>query len=258
MINRAEKIRSALREKKLIVGTHVRSQDPLMSELLAKLGFDILWIENEHANLDKYQTMLHVMAAQGAGAAAVVRVPWNDPVLVKPLLEVGVDGIIFPMVSTAEEAARAVASCTYPSRGIRGFGPLRSNDFGIMDTQQYLEQADSSILKIIQIEHHLGAENIEQILDVEGIDAVVVGQFDLSGTLGILGQIYAPENIACIKKVSDACKRRGIPFGMSSDPRIEKVQFWRELGAEFIFVNHEYEWVRMAAGQTLRQIREEA
>lgn len=239
-----------------VVGTHVRSQDPCMSELLAKLGFDILWIENEHASLDKYQTMLHIMAAQSAGAAAIVRVPWNDPILIKPILETGPDGVIIPMVSTAEEARRAVAACTYPPAGVRGFGPGRANDYGLMDTEEYLRTANAKLCKIIQIEHYKGAENIEEILDVEGIDGVVVGQFDLSGTLGILGKIYDPRNLACVKRVFDACRRRGIPCGMSTEPSLDKVRLWKELGARFLFVCHEYEWVRLAAGETLRQIRQ--
>lgn len=250
------KIRKLFDEKRLIVGTHIRSQDPFISEMLAQMGFDILWIENEHANLDKYQTMLHVMAAQSAGKAAIVRVPWNDPVLVKPILEIGVDGIIFPMISTAQEARAAVASCTYPPKGVRGFGPLRANNYGLMDMKHYLETADQSIFKIIQIEHYAGADNIEEILDVEGIDGVVVGQFDLSATLGILGQIYDPKNIACIQKVFDACNRRNIPCGMSSHPSMEKIRFWKDMGASFIFVCHEYEWIQMSANSVLSQVKQ--
>lgn len=238
-----------------VFGTHIRSQDPCISELLASVGYDILWIENEHSNLDKYQTTLHIMAAQGAGAAALVRVPWNDPVLVKPILELGPDGIVFPMVCSAEEARAAVAACTYPPRGIRGMGPIRSNRYGLTGNADYLKDADDRIFKLIQVEHIRGVENIEAILDVEGVDGIVVGQFDLSGSLGILGQIYDERNLTCIRTVFDACRRRGIPCGISSEPRPEIVQMWLDMGADFIFMCYEYDWIRMGAQSALQAAR---
>lgn len=239
----------------IVIGTHIRSQDPCMSELLASVGYDILWIENEHSNLDKYQTTLHIIAAQAAGAAAIVRVPWNDPVLVKPILELGPDGVVFPMVCTAEEARAAVAACTYPPRGIRGMGPIRSNLYGLIDSKEYLENADRQIFKMIQIEHIQGVENIEAILDVEGVDGIVVGQFDLSGSLGILSQVYEEQNLKCIQKVFEACNRRGIPCGISSEPREEIVRMWLDMGANFIFMCYEYDWVRVGAQNALKLVR---
>ena len=120
------RIKKLIEEKGFFTGAHIRCQDPCMSELLANGGYDVLWIENEHSFLDKKTTYLHVLAAQAGGAAAVVRVAWNDPVLVKPVLEMGVDGVIFPLISSAEDALKAVASCLYPPEGIRGFGPILS------------------------------------------------------------------------------------------------------------------------------------
>lgn len=238
-----------------VIGTHIRSQDPCISELLASVGYDVLWIENEHSNLDKYQTTLHIMAAQAAGAAALVRVPWNDPVLVKPILELGPDGIVFPMICTAEEARAAVAACTYPPRGVRGMGPIRANRYGLVGSKEYLENADRQIFKMIQIEHIRGVENIEAILDVEGVDGIVVGQFDLSGSLGILSQVYDERNLACIRKVFEACRRRGIPCGISSEPKPEIVQMWLDMGANFIFMCYEYDWIRMGAQRALETVR---
>lgn len=238
-----------------VIGTHIRSQDPCVSELLASMGYDFLWVENEHSNLDKYQTTLHIMAAQAAGAAALVRLPWNDPVLAKPILELGPDGVIFPMICTAEEARRAVAACRYPPEGVRGMGPIRANRYGLMETEEYLKKADSQLFKMLQIEHIRGVENIEQILDVEGVDGIVVGQFDLSASLGILGQVYDERNLACIRKVFAACNRRGIPCGISSEPREEIVGKWLDMGADFIVMCYEYDWIRMGAQQALNAVR---
>lgn len=242
-------------QDRIVVGTHIRSQDPCISELLASVGYDFLWIENEHSNLDKYQTTLHIMAAQAAGVAAVVRLPWNDPVLAKPILELGPDGVIFPMICTEQEARSAVAACRYPPDGIRGMGPIRANQYGLVDTGEYLKNADRQIFKIMQIEHIQGVESIERILDVEGIDGIVVGQFDLSASLGILGQIYDKRNLACIQKVFQACNRRGIPCGISSEPKEEILRMWLNMGADFIVMCYEYDWIRMGARQALDVVR---
>lgn len=252
---RAEELRERFARKELLVGTHVRSQDPCMAELLGELGFDMVWIENEHSNLDKYQTTLHIMAAQAAGAAAIVRVPWNDPVLIKPILELGPDGVVIPMICSAEEAKAAIAACTYPPRGVRGMGPIRSNRYGIVDNETYLAGADAQLFKILQIEHVDGVRNIEKILDTEGVDGIIVGQFDLSGSLGILSKVYDAENLRQIQTVFEACRRRGIPCGISSEPREEIVRRWREMGVDFIFMCYEYDWVRMGAGAALQMVK---
>lgn len=249
------RLRKKFEEGSLVIGTHIRSQDPCISELLAALGYDMLWIENEHSNLDKYQTTLHIMAAQAEGAAAIVRLPWNDPVLAKPILELGVDGVVFPMINSAEEARRAVAACTYPPRGVRGMGPIRANHYGLVSNEEYIAHADEQIFKIMQIEHREGVENIEEILEVEGVDGIVVGQFDLSASLGILPNVYAKENLAHIRKVFEACRRHGKICGISSEPKEEVVQMYLDMGVNFIFLCYEYDWIRMGAGAALKNMR---
>lgn len=242
-------------EKNLVVGTHIRSHDPCITELLAAVGFDVVWIENEHSNLDKYQTTLHIMAAQAEGAAAIVRLPWNDPVLAKPILELGPDGVIFPMINSEEEARKAVASCIYPPKGMRGMGPIRSNHYGLVSNEEYISNSDSQVFKIMQIEHKKGVENIRKILKVEGVDGIVVGQFDLSASLGILPDVYNPKNLECIRTVFEACKESGVICGISSEPKEEIIRMWMDMGADFVFLCYEYDWIRMAAGEALKIAR---
>lgn len=250
-VNRIKKI---LSNKGFFTGVHIRSQDPCMAELVANVGYDVVWIENEHAFLDKCATNLHVMAAQAGGAAAIVRVPWNDPVLVKPILEMGVDGVVFPMVSSAQEAKKAVASCTYPPRGVRGMGPIRANRYGLISNEEYLRDADRKIFKMIQVEQREAAENIEEILDVEGVDGIIVGQFDMSGSIGKLSRIYDPENLRLIETVFKACRKRRIPCGISAAPNEQDVNTWLAMGIDFVFMTNEYEWVRLGSQQALKMI----
>jgi len=225
-----------------------------MSELVASVGYDVLWIENEHSFLDKGTTNLHVLAAQAGGAAAVVRVAWNDPVLVKPVLEMGVDGVIFPLISSAEDARKAVASCLYPPEGIRGFGPIRANRYGLISTEEYLKTANERIFKILQIEHVDAVRQIDEILEVPGIDAIVVGQNDLSGSIGKLAQIHDPEVQQLMKTVFDACRRHGIPGGISAGPSKEELDMWFGFGLDFVFMPNEFDWVRIGSQNALRLI----
>ena len=225
-----------------------------MSELVANVGYDVLWIENEHSFLDKSTTNLHVLAAQAGGAAAVVRVAWNDPVLVKPVLEMGVDGVIFPLISSAEDARRAVASCLYPPEGIRGFGPIRANRYGLISTEEYLKTANERIFKILQIEHVDAVRQIDEILEVPGVDAIVVGQNDLSGSIGKLTQIHDPEVQQLMKTVFDACKRHGIPGGISAGSSMEELEMWFGFGLDFVFMPNEFDWVRIGSQNALRLI----
>lgn len=254
-MDKSNRIKELFWQKKFLTGAHVRTQEPCMSELIAKIGYDMVWIENEHAFLDKCNTNLHVMAAQAGGAAALVRVAWNDPVLVKPVLEMGVDGVIFPLIRTAEDAKKAVDSCLYPPDGIRGFGPIRANDYGLISTEEYLENANQKIFKILQIEHIDAVKEIHKILEVPGVDGIVVGQNDLSGSVGKLGQIKDLQVQKLMKEVFDACKDYHIPGGISSSPDDRELEMWLEFGIDFIFMPNEFDWVRIGARNALNKIQ---
>ena len=119
-----------MKENQLISGTVIACGNPLITEMVAQCGFDVLWMDMEHSAIDIESLVLNLMAARSGGTPVWVRVPWNDPVRVKPVLDMGADGIIFPFIRTLEDAQLAVASCTYPPEGIRCWGPLRSADYG--------------------------------------------------------------------------------------------------------------------------------
>jgi len=139
------------------------------------------------------------MATKGSNTTALVRVPWNDPVLIKPVLDIGAEGIVIPMVRNAEEARRAVAACLYPPAGIRGFGPRRPNNFGRIAGPEYCKSANESILIIPQLEHIDAVKNIEAIASVPGISAIVIGPNDLSGSMGLMAQSRHPDVVAAIE-----------------------------------------------------------
>ena len=130
MTSNLEKVKEKIFNKNLVIGTHIKLPNPQVSEIIASCGLDIIWIDGEHGSMNTKDIDLHIMAIRSYGVAPFVRVPWVDPVIVKPILEMGPAAIVFPLIRTVKDAKLAVQSCRYPPKGIRGFGPNRAINFG--------------------------------------------------------------------------------------------------------------------------------
>lgn len=246
-MSKAEQIREKTNHGQPVIGTSVTLTDSCVTELLADTGFDFIWIDTEHSSLGKENVLLHIMATRGTGAAAFVRVPWNDPVLVKPILEMGADGIIFPFIRTAEEAENAVKSCRYPPAGVRGFGPIRANNYGMIDRETYIKQADSQILKIIQIEHIDAVNNLTEILKVDGVDAIIVGLNDLGGSIGIMNDPFSDEVRRLTDEITEKAVKAHTPFGLAAAFNRDLIQGWLSRGATLIEIMGDYRFLSIAA-----------
>lgn len=129
MVNDAIRFRERLQRGRVCLGTIISSNDPTLTEALCH-DLDFVWIDAEHSPMTLETVQSHVMAVKEADAAPIVRVAGNDPVLIKPMLDLGAEGIIVPLVHTAEDARRAVEACKYPPEGIRGYGPRRPSQYG--------------------------------------------------------------------------------------------------------------------------------
>jgi 2-dehydro-3-deoxyglucarate aldolase/4-hydroxy-2-oxoheptanedioate aldolase len=245
-----------LREGEFLLGGHIFLPNPAMAEAMACFGYEYIWIDGEHGSFDKEQILAHITALNGAGAGAFVRVTSGDPAVIKPVLEMGPDGIIIPMVCSAEEAAKVAAACAYPPKGIRGFGPRRANRYGVMSDREYLDTIDDALVKIIQIEHINAADHIDEILSVKGIDGVVIGPYDLSGSMGLLSRIQHPEVLAQCEKVVRCCKAHHIPCGASIGPgNDEYIKYWIESGVDFLFCGDDLSFVKAGAESTIAKIK---
>ena len=241
-----------IRNFELIRGTHIFAGSPPLTESMAQAGFDALWIDQEHTHITNDVLMQNLIAAKAGGTPAVVRIPWNDPVLAKPVLDMGVDGIIFPYVRTAEEARIAVASCEYPPKGIRGFGPFRALDYGKGDAPEYIRDISRRTARLIQIEHIDAVNNLREIAKVEGIDGFIVGMNDLSASLGYLGDTQNPHMLPIYDRIGEILTEVRIPFGVSSASDEGILRRWRERGATIIFAGHDIEYVTNGALSMLR------
>ena len=185
------------------LGTWIVTPHPSIVELMANHRFDWLCIDLEHSPVSRQELQIALAIIQGKGKKAFVRVPLNSHLEIKYPLDAGADGIIIPMVNSAAEAREAVQHCLYPPKGKRGVGLSRAQGYGF-GFEGHLKKNLKDLTIIVQIEHINAVNEIEAILDVEGVAGVFLGPFDLSGSLGIPGQFDHPSMVAAIKKVADA------------------------------------------------------
>ncbi|MGE5616880.1 MAG: aldolase/citrate lyase family protein [Bacillota bacterium] len=187
------------------IGLWVSLASPYSAEIVAGAGYDWLVIDTEHSpnEVDTTLAQLQVMAAYPV--SPVVRPAWNDIVLIKRHLDIGAQTLLVPYVQSAAEAAQAVASMRFPTRGVRGVaGVTRATRFGRVT--DYAKRADAELCLLVQIETRQGLDNLEAIAKTEGVDGVFIGPADLAAGLGHVGEIGHPEVQAAIR---DAIKRIG-------------------------------------------------
>lgn len=213
MINRVKQLMQA---GKPTIGPIVQLPSAPVATLLSQAGFDWLWIDMEHGAINIETVQLMVQATKGTPTVPIVRIPWNLHWLAKPVLDTGAMGVITPFVNTKEEAAVAVAGLRYPPEGVRGFLPTFAASRWDLSLSEYVKVANKEILAIMLIEHYEAVEHIEEILSVPGVDVVFVGMYDLSGSMGVLGQTTHPKVEAAAQKVLAAAKKARVAAGIIS------------------------------------------
>jgi 2-keto-3-deoxy-L-rhamnonate aldolase RhmA len=212
-------LKAKLLHGETVVGILTGLGHPDVTELLSRVGYDFLYIDDEHGPMH-YETIQRMMQAMnGTDCTPIVRVQQNDSTDIKRLLDIGAHGIVVPMVSSKEDAEKAVKACKYPPIGIRGYGPRR---YDLIDPD-YLKTANAEILVTGLIETGRAIENIEEILSVDGLDACLVGHFDLSFDLGLpIPPVMPPDKnnpqlAQALDKVLMAAKRAGKAVGIAAN-----------------------------------------
>src|SRR2546427_10361111 len=175
-------LKLALKQGKIAFGAGVTIGHPDIAEILALQGYDWIFFDCEHSVMNEADVQRGLQAIRFSRAVPLVRVAWNDMIMIKKMLDVGVYGIIVPWINTKEDAIKAVQAMRYPPQGMRGFGPRRAS----MGDPDYVSTANGELFLGIQIETQSGVDNLDDILSVEGIDATLIGPNDLTNSLGIL------------------------------------------------------------------------
>ena len=250
VINKANEIRQKLADGKVLLGTHIVNTDLQIIELTAGLGFDYLWIDTEHSQADKKDVHNTLMAtrAAGTGVATFIRVANIDPILVKPIIEMGPTGIVFPGAQSTADVERAVQACCYPPDGVRGFGPRACIKYGREDMTEYVENNVQAVFKIIQLEHKDAYADLDNILQVKGVDAFIFGPNDLAGSFGYYRNWKHPEVMACIDDTIKRVHAAGKPIGVSTGPYDQDFfHFWLDKGIDMISVANENMFISAGA-----------
>ena len=251
-INNLETFLETIRHR-VALGTVITLSDPAVSELAADVGFDFTWIDAEHSPFTIQEIHHHVMALRGTACAPFVRVPWNEHGIIKPIIDLAPAGVIVPMVNTPEIAQAAVAACRYPPTGNRGCGTRRSVGYGAGDFAEYLKLSEREPLVIVQIEHIEAVRNIDAILKTPGLGSVCIGPYDLSGSMGKLGQVNDAEVVKVIEEICSKTLKAGVMLGAFGTP----FPVWRRRGLNWTALCGDYACMFSHAKALLDEARRE-
>lgn len=219
-----------------LAGIWISTGSPLVAEICAGSGIPWLLLDGEHSALGLETTLAMLQAIAPYETTPIVRVAAGDTVLIKQVLDLGAQNLLVPMVSTVDEARAVVDAVRYPPRGSRGVGSAVARSSRWNRIGDYLQNADEYTSLTIQIETAEAVANVEEIVAVDGVDAVFVGPADLAGSMGHLGQPKHPDVHAAVLHVFEVVKRAGKPVGsLAFDPAV--AQSYAEAGADFIAVS---------------------
>lgn len=233
---KTNKIKKALKSKDVAIGTWLNFAHTSNAEILASSGFEFVGIDMEHSVIDLYEMQNVIMAVESCGACPLVRLTSNDPNQVKQVMDAGAHGVIVPMVKTAVEAEMAVSAVKFPPQGIRSVGIGRAHQYGYA-FEEHFNTANQESLVIIQIEHIDALAEIDKIFSVDGVDAYMIGPYDLSGSMGIAGQVRHPEMLKVQKEILASAKRNNIAPGIFIIyPEVNAMKEYLEEGYQFFVI----------------------
>jgi len=228
------RFKHALKNGKLQTGLWCNLCSEYAMEVVAGAGLDWLIIDTEHAPIDMFMMVRLLQATMENHTQPIVRIPWNDMVTVKRVLDAGAQSLLVPMVQTEEEARNAVAYTRYAPDGVRGSGgPTRASRF--MRIKDYAKKAAGEICVLVQVETRLGISNLEKIARVEGVDGVFLGPGDLSTDMGHLGNMNHPDVQKVLDEAIVTIRNCGKAPGILTNDEV-RARHYVDLGAQFITV----------------------
>lgn len=250
-------VKEKLRAGQVTLGGWMMIGHPSVGELIAGEGFDWLAVDMEHTPIDVRGFYDVALAVKGTGCAVLARLPSCDADLAKRVLDAGADGIIVPSVNTAEQAARAVAAAKFPPTGVRGVSLCRATDFG-RRFDAYFASHNDDVLVVVMLEHVDAVANADSILGTAGVDAALIGPYDLSTSMSLTGQLDHPQVVAAQSRVLSACKTQGVAAGIHVVPVDgEQVSRRIEQGFQFIGCGIDTQFILHGCRAMLKGVRDD-
>jgi len=253
MDNYGNRFKRALMEGRTLFGAWLMSGSPSTAEALGFFGFDFLVVDMEHTPLETHHMVDTLRAIAGTPASAVVRMPWNDMVMIKRALDGGAQSILMPFVQDADEARRAVAFTRYPPHGVRGVaGMHRGNRYGT--APEYFKRGHDELCVMVQIETMQALERLPSIAAVPGIDCIFIGPSDLSASMGHLGDIGHADVQNALRDAAQKCRELGKPAGIIGGTP-ELVAKYAEYGYSWIAIGSDMGFMASRAQESLGKAR---
>jgi 2-keto-3-deoxy-L-rhamnonate aldolase RhmA len=241
-----------LKNRDLLLGTILTLPSPETAELLSQAGFDWLFVDMEHTSLG-VKDVQRILQAVGTEFPCLVRIPVLDEAWIKKVLESGPAGIIVPHVNTPKDAEKILRWSKYPPEGTRSVGISRAQGYGL-SLEDYMRKANERIVVVPQIEHIEAVNNLESFVKIPGFSALFVGPYDLSGSIGKLGNVTDPEVQELIQKVQAICSSAGFATGIFGVDA-EAVKPYIDLGYSLIAVGTDTSYLSKSVQDTLRSLR---
>jgi 2-keto-3-deoxy-L-rhamnonate aldolase RhmA len=237
---KSNRVKDLLSKGETTVGTWITIGNADVAEMIAHMGVDWLLFDMEHAPLDIGTVQVLMQATSGTEITPFVRVAWNDLVLIKRALDIGAQGLVIPWVNSEADARRAVQAARYPPKGLRGAGPRRAAMYGL--DRNYIDDAESKIMIVVQIETSQAVENVEKILHVDGVDAFFIGPRDLSISMGIQDPRNSSAFNLTVKKLLEAGEKLGVPAGIMCHST-DEIKSATQEGFKFIAIGSDCDYL---------------
>jgi 2-dehydro-3-deoxyglucarate aldolase len=228
------KVIEKINKGKHSLGGWVMTNSSTSAEILAQAGFDWVCIDAEHSAVSKETASDIIRAIELHGAEPFVRISFNDEVEIKKYLDIGAKGIIVPMIKSHEEVKRAISYIKYPPSGNRSFALSRCTGYG-ENADEYFKYSNNNIFIAIMIEHLEAVKDLDQIFSTEEIDAVLIGPYDLSGSMGIPGKFEDPKFKELLNHIYSKAKEHNVTMGFHEvRPTKENIKALIDQGYKFI------------------------
>lgn len=250
---RKNRLKQLWKEDKPAYGLWMDLGSPAVVEAAACCNPDWLLLDGEHGAAG-YEGMFSLLQAMnGSTATSIVRVPWNDIIPIKRVLDMGAEGVMVPYIKTAEDVAAVVSACRYPPKGERGLGPFRGSRYET-EFMEYYKQANDEIVVMVQIENVDAVKNLDAILAVPGLDSIFIGPSDLTASMGLYPNTNHPDVLKVIQEVLDKSRAAGKPVGIYSTTGAGAKKY-AEQGFRFINVGNDMNYVVDSLQRELKAAR---
>lgn len=229
-------LKRRLANNELTIGSWVTLGHPSIAEIMAGAGFDWLVIDAEHSAIDLPDIQTLILAMDAHDCPAIVRLTSNDPNQIKRVMDAGATGIMVPMINSAADAEAAVRHTYYPPKGTRGVGLARAQAYGA-GFKSYIDWLSEHAVVVVMIEHRDAVDNIDEILSVEGVDAFIIGPYDLSASMGMPGEVSHPDVRSAIARTLQA----GLAHGKTGGIHVvepDREELYRQIDSGYRFLGY--------------------